>query len=97
MQSADLRKLSRSPLTSPLFEGANRIQRMVIARHLAKGCVDLTELRVPATEVARCAGHRVTVLPRSTRTASTGRLCRHKRITDETESKPDDEGDYDIE
>jgi hypothetical protein len=75
---------------------------MVIARHLAKGRVDLTEFRVPTTEVAHASATASQSCRRSTRTASTGRLCRRKRITDalgvqdaQTESKPDDEGDDD--
>ena len=56
---------------------------MVIARHLAKGGVDLTELRVPVTEVARCAGHGVAVLPKIYAYCIDGPAdAANKRITD---------------
>jgi hypothetical protein len=86
-----------------IFEGTNQIQRMVIARHLAKGGVDLTELRVPATEVARCAGHGVAVLLKIYAHCIDGQAdAANKRITDalgtqNAEQDPGDEGDSDSE
>ena len=56
---------------------------MVIARHLAKGGVDLTELRVLATEVACCAGHGVAVLLKIHAHCVDGQAdAANKRITD---------------
>ena len=74
---------------------------MVIARHLAKGGVDLTELIVPVTEVARGAGHGVAVLLKIYAHCIDGQAdAANKRITDalstpEGEPGPGEEGDYD--
>jgi len=102
MQAVDLRRLPRSPLSSPSSRAPTRfsawsspgISRRAVSIWLNSGCPRPRSPTASATASQSCR--------RSTRTASTGRLCRRKRITDalgvqdaQTESKPDDEGDDD--